>query len=92
MADSQAVFPKFNDVQVEFLEGMFPPRCLGLHESVEDHLRYAGKVELVAVLRSSMGGPTPGLTLSEEEQAEADEEEALRIAVNSLKSPSPKTT
>jgi hypothetical protein len=32
------------------LQAQFPPRCLGIRETVEDHLRYAGKVELIEAL------------------------------------------
>lgn len=44
--------PVFSRESLEALEGLFPPLCLGRGESVEDHLRYAGKVELVEMLRN----------------------------------------
>lgn len=37
---------------VEYLEAAFPPRCMQAGEGLEDHLRYAGKVELVSALRA----------------------------------------
>lgn len=39
---------------VEKLEEMFPARCLQRHETAEEHLRYAGKVELVGMLRNRL--------------------------------------
>ncbi len=33
------------------LEATHPPRCLARDQTVEDHLRYAGKVELIASMR-----------------------------------------
>jgi hypothetical protein len=76
-------WPKFTEEQVTFLEGEFPPRCLGTKESVEDHLRYAGKVELIAMMRrSSLPGTEPNALqfLSEEEQEAALEAEAIETA------------
>lgn len=37
---------------LRWLERNYKPRCLGEQEAVEDHLRYAGKVDLVEQLRS----------------------------------------
>lgn len=34
------------------LEEAFPPRCLSRVDTVEEHLRYAGKVELVEMLKA----------------------------------------
>ena len=42
--------PKLSTELVEDLAQRFPPRCLKPNETVEDHLRYAGKVELIALL------------------------------------------
>jgi hypothetical protein len=39
---------------VEKLEQMFPPRCLQRNETAEEHLRYAGKVELVEMFRNRL--------------------------------------
>lgn len=50
MADRLAS-PEVPKSLIEWLEREFPPRCLGTAETVEDHLRYAGKVELVQSLR-----------------------------------------
>lgn len=36
---------------LEDFERQYPPRCLAKGETVEEHLRYAGKVELVSELR-----------------------------------------
>lgn len=36
---------------IEELEELFPPKCKDPHESLEDHARYAGAVELVQALR-----------------------------------------
>ena len=36
---------------IEDLEENYPPRCKTPEESLEDHLRYAGMVELIDVLR-----------------------------------------
>lgn len=44
--------PVFTRESLEALEALFPPRCLGRGESAEDHLRYAGKAELVEMLRN----------------------------------------
>ncbi|RWP84740.1 MAG: hypothetical protein EOR11_19970 [Mesorhizobium sp.] len=44
--------PVFSRESIEELETQFPPRCLGRGESVEEHLRYAGKVELVEMFRN----------------------------------------
>lgn len=35
---------------VDWLQRLYPPRCLMPNETVEDHLRYAGMVELVQTL------------------------------------------
>lgn len=37
---------------IEELEELYPPRCFGSDEDLHDHLRYAGKVELIARLRA----------------------------------------
>lgn len=44
--------PVLADEVLTKLEQMFPPRCLARTETAEEHLRYAGKVELVAWLRN----------------------------------------
>lgn len=49
-----AICPDLTEVMVRWLEDQFPPRCLGTRETVEDHLRYAGKVDLVAGLRAQL--------------------------------------
>jgi hypothetical protein len=46
--------PPFTKEQIEALEASFPPRCYNpSRESVEEHLKYAGRVELIATLRAS---------------------------------------
>lgn len=37
---------------VDYLEHAFPPRCKDLNESLEEHARYAGTVDLVSILRA----------------------------------------
>lgn len=37
------------------LKDGFPPRCMEAHESVEQHMRYAGKVELAQALLREFG-------------------------------------
>ncbi len=48
------VWPDIPEDLVVFLEELYPPRCLERHQTVEDHLRYAGMVELVADMRHHM--------------------------------------
>lgn len=36
---------------IEELEELYPARCMKTDESLEDHLRYAGKVDVVERLR-----------------------------------------
>lgn len=43
--------PLLDRTQLEQLEALYPPRCLDRSETAEDHLRYAGAVELVQRLR-----------------------------------------
>lgn len=66
-------WPTFTEVQVSFLEKLFPPRCVGRRESAEDHLRYAGMVDLVAMLRGTVIGGTK-LDLNEDEEDALDDE------------------
>lgn len=44
--------PSWTKEQIEWMEKTYPPRCLGLHEAVEDHLRYAGIASFVAARRA----------------------------------------
>lgn len=44
--------PIMESGQVATLEKLYPPRTLGRSESAEEHLRYAGKVELIEGLRA----------------------------------------
>lgn len=46
--------PVLSSEAIEKLEQMFPPRCLGRNETAEEHLRYAGKVELVEWFRNRL--------------------------------------
>lgn len=50
--DITADLPILSAEAIEALEGHFKPRCLGRSETAEEHLRYAGKVELVEQLRN----------------------------------------
>ena len=36
---------------IEQLDAMFPPRCIHMGESIEDHVRYAGKCDLIQFLK-----------------------------------------
>lgn len=67
------LWPTFTEEQVAFLEKLFPPRCVGRRESAEDHLRYAGMVDLVALMRATVIGGTK-LDLNEDEEDALDEE------------------
>lgn len=44
--------PLLDRYQLERLEELYPHRCLGRMDTVEEHLRYAGMVELVDNLRA----------------------------------------
>jgi hypothetical protein len=46
-------FPHFPQHLLDALIRLYPPRCLGPGERVEDHLRYAGKVDLIAAIQQS---------------------------------------
>lgn len=46
--------PKLDEAAMLRLEALYPPRCLGRSETVEEHLRYCGMVELVANLRACL--------------------------------------
>lgn len=50
--DKVAMLPVLERAQMDRLEELYPPRCLARTDTVEDHLRYAGMVELVANLRA----------------------------------------
>ena len=52
IARATAEWPMFTEHQVEWLEDQFPPRCKAPGEDEGDHQRYAGKVELIAVMRA----------------------------------------
>lgn len=73
-------WPTFTDPQVAFLERMFPARCLGLREQVEDHLRYAGKVDLVAQLREHVIGGSPASMDFSDDEEEALDDMAVGLA------------
>jgi hypothetical protein len=44
--------PLIEDDALSALEALFPPRTKGRRESEDEHLRYAGMVELVGQLRA----------------------------------------
>lgn len=43
-------WPSIPPELVEYLEAAYPPRCMYPGESIEEHLRYAGKVDLVIAI------------------------------------------
>lgn len=45
------VWPDIPRDLLTFLERLYPPRCMDPREGVEDHLRYAGAVSLIADMR-----------------------------------------
>jgi hypothetical protein len=75
----QPPWPAFTETQVKFLEEMFPARCMGPLESVEAHLRYAGKVDLIAQMREHVVGSPQSIIFTDEEE-DALDEEAIAIA------------
>lgn len=61
--NEDVVWPLISETLLVHLETLFPPRCLGLSEMVEDHLRYAGVASLVEDLRyhfTQQQGPDGG--------------------------------
>jgi hypothetical protein len=44
--------PLFTNAQVKWLEDLYPPQCYTGRGSLEEHLMVAGKVELIALMRS----------------------------------------
>lgn len=48
------VIPGLTEELVEHLEYVFKPRCQGITENGNTHQRYAGKVELVQLLRDHL--------------------------------------
>lgn len=81
-------WPQFSEYQVAFLEKMFPKRCLQTRETVEDHLRYAGKVDLIAIMRDHVIGSPGSLLLSDDEE-DALDDEAAAIALSQLQQDEP---
>lgn len=71
-------WPAFTEAQVSFLEELFPARCIGHTESIEDHIRYAGKVDLIAQLRAHTVGGAARLQFTEDEE-EAFDDQAVSI-------------
>lgn len=46
--------PDIDEELLDYLEGLYPARCYNpMQEDLETHLRYAGKVDLITVLRAS---------------------------------------
>lgn len=65
-----AMMPTFTDAQVAYLEDLFPARCKEPLEGIEEHMLYAGKVELIAFLRSrTPSGDPAGRTEEQSEDA-----------------------
>lgn len=52
--DITADLPVLPAEAIDKLEQQFEPRCLQRNETAEEHLRYAGKVELVQMLRNRL--------------------------------------
>ncbi|MDG4856421.1 hypothetical protein [Mesorhizobium sp. WSM4982] len=50
--DDTEKLPILSEEALVALEALFAPRCLSRVETAEEHLRYAGKVELVEMLRN----------------------------------------
>lgn len=73
-------FPTFTDAQVSALEELFPARTIKKGESIEDHRRYAGMVDIVQMLRDHViDGPESGsIELTEDEEAELAIAEAVK--------------
>jgi hypothetical protein len=69
----EAEWPIFTDAQVAWLEKAFPNRVIERHESIEDHIRYAGAVDLITILRSRVPGSVrTDLSLTDEEMDELE--------------------
>lgn len=81
------VWPLFSDNQVSFLESKFPARCIKPSETIEDHLRYAGVVDLVQQLRMHVMGNPQALALTEDEEDALDEEAAVIVLQRQLGEP-----
>lgn len=61
--------PEVDLTLLEFLEELYPPRCYEPgRESLEDHLKYAGMVDLVRMLRGSY---------EEQQQGDAEDMDAI---------------
>lgn len=72
-------WPRFTEEQVAFLEKLYPARCIGTQEQIELHLRYAGKVDLIAQMREHVPGTITAVHLNEDEE-EALDDMATEIA------------
>ena len=51
MANNPVYLPDIDEGLVSALESLFPPRCYEGDETVESHLLYAGRVQLIKELR-----------------------------------------
>lgn len=61
LSQEGAPCPDLTETMVAWLEAAYPPRCLDLtRESVETHLMYSGKVELIASLRAQLNARHEG--------------------------------
>ena len=45
------ILPLQTEQLIDTLEVSYPPRCIAKDETLEEHLRYAGAVDLVETLR-----------------------------------------
>lgn len=53
MTTTRTDLPILSESDLETLEALFPPRCLETGEGLGQHLRYAGRVDLIADLRAA---------------------------------------
>jgi hypothetical protein len=66
-------WPHFTEEQVSFLEDLFPVRCLQPGEPVEVHLRHAGMVELISLLRANVAAEAYRSGVGAEDVADHEE-------------------
>lgn len=81
-------WPTFTDAQVSFLEKLYPARVMGMYESLEAHVRYAGKVDLIEELRAnvpSFASTRGQLNMTPEEEEAALDNMAAGMVLSDLK-------
>jgi hypothetical protein len=74
------------DRVIDYYAAAYPPRCIRPGETLEDHLRYAGKVDLVEAMRSHNdlyrrpdADPQPGRAEPDEGTLAADAEHVQNV-------------